>query len=48
MDNEERIVEDDDRYVMVQKGILVAKDRTALEEYKRYAQRQKPETQTGS
>lgn len=38
---EEKIVEDDERYVMVQKGIIVAKDKTALNEYKRYAKRQK-------
>lgn len=38
---EERVVEDDDRYVQVSKGVLVARDRTALREYQKQANRQK-------
>ena len=37
----EKVVADDERYVQVSKGVLVAKDRTALREYQRYAQRKK-------
>jgi len=41
MSNEEYIVEDDERYAMVSKGILVARDRTALREYQRQVEKKR-------
>lgn len=38
---EELVVEDDDRYAMVDRGVIVARDRTALREYQKQAKRQK-------
>lgn len=43
---EERTVADDERYAMVSKGILVAKDRSALNEYKKKAEKQKDNNKT--
>lgn len=40
MDEDEKIVSDDTRYVMKGKGQIVAHDRTALREYKRQAHRE--------